>query len=87
MFKKTVEELREEWKEDPVAAVFIEAGPMFTFRLERDNLQEGASFSAEGLATLSGHMSNYVRSQIYKKWALSGEPPSAMAIEVKVDIH
>jgi hypothetical protein len=87
MFKKTMEELREELSVDPVALAFIEAGPTFTFQIEKDNLEKGRSFSDGGVATITGHIGAYMQAQIYKKWALTGEPPSAMQIEVKVDIH
>ena len=87
MHKKTIEELEEELKEDESALAFISADHTFTFRIERDELEDNKSFSAHGMIELSSHILNFMQAQVYKKWSLSGEPPSAMAVKVTVDIH
>ena len=87
MHKKTLAELEEELKGDESALAFIRANQTFTFQIEREELEDNKSFSSTAMIELSSHMLNFIQAQVYKKWALSGEPPSAMSVKVKVDIH
>jgi hypothetical protein len=87
MRKQTIEELMESFKESPDAQRYFESGPQQVFQIERETIEEGVSFSSEGMNTLIAHISSYIQCQVYKKWALSGEPPSAASVTVKIDVH
>ena len=85
--KLTMEELRAELGGDETCLAFLEAKGKFTFNIEKEDVEKGKSFSASGMQEVSLHISNFMQTQVYKKWMLSGEPPTAMAITVTVDIH
>ena len=87
LFKLTMDELREELGSDEMCLRFLEAEGKFTFYLEKEEVEKGKTFSASGVQEVVGHISNFMQTQIYKKWALSGEPPTAMSVTVTLDIH
>jgi hypothetical protein len=59
----------------------------FTFKVERQTIQEGKSFSADAMDALLVELGTFIGGRIMARWDNTGEPPSVLRVDVRVEVR
>jgi hypothetical protein len=80
-----------EWEtlgpEDLLAAFAVQDSDAWTFRMERAYLQEGRSFSEEGMDAITSAVVLFIGARIMARWEGTTEPPSMVEVRVEVEVR
>ena len=56
------------------------------FRVERQEIEPGATFSQDAMATLFNEMSLFILTHIRARWEVTGEPPTYLNVRITSDV-
>jgi len=55
-----------------------------TFRVKREEVQEGASFSAQAMDEILQQVNLFIGARMIERWERTGEPPTIMDVKVSM---
>lgn len=67
--------------------LFKAAPPKFEFRIERESVEPGQSFSASAMEGLLTNIKFYIGSQVLARWEARNEPPTVLVVKVEVEVY
>lgn len=64
----------------------VPLGEEMTFAIERGHVEPGLTFSNDAVRALVANMTEFVLTQVAKRWEQANEPPTALSVTVKCDV-
>lgn len=61
-------------------------GEPMTFAIERGHVEPGLTFSPDAVRALVANMTEFVLTQVAKRWQQTNEPPTALSVTVRCDV-
>lgn len=65
----------------------VPLGAPLAFAIERGEVQPGLTFSPDAIRALVANMTEFVLTQVAKRWEQTNEPPTALSVTVRCDVH
>jgi len=70
---------------EAVALMRATPGAYRAFRIERDTIEAGRTFSADALDDLVALLRLWVATRIEARWEHTGEPPTVLDVSIRVE--